>query len=169
MKYFNTCSNLLGFTHTAATRRALALLSGSLLIGSLSSVQAGGLFLYEVSTTETAMAGAGWAARAQDPTTVFTNPAGMSRLKGTQLQFSATPMYLDADFDSDSGENTDFSSWLPFGSFYATHELNDQWTLGLGMGGNFGLALDYGSQWDGRYYVNHVKLQSISFQPTVSY
>jgi long-chain fatty acid transport protein len=167
MKYLKSYSSMLG--QTAFARHALTFLGGSLFIGGLSSVHAGGLYLYEVSTTETAMAGAGWAARAQDATTAFTNPAGMSRLSGTQIQATIAPMYLNGSFDSDTGQNTDFSNWLPNGSFFATHEINDQWSVGFAMSGYFGLALDYGSQWDGRYYVDDVKLQSMNFQPTVSY
>ena len=47
---------------------------------------AGGLFLTEFGTEDVALAGAGWAARAQDASTLFKNPAGMSRLQGNQFQ-----------------------------------------------------------------------------------
>ena len=45
---------------------------------------AGGLYLYELGTPEVGAAAAGWAARAQDAGTVFTNPAGMTRLKKSE-------------------------------------------------------------------------------------
>lgn len=38
------------------------------------------LYFYEVGTEDTALAGAGQAARAQDASTLLTNPAGMTRL-----------------------------------------------------------------------------------------
>ena len=41
-----------------------------------SSVQAGGLYLYELGNPEVGLAGAGWSARAQDAATVFTNHSG---------------------------------------------------------------------------------------------
>ena len=41
---------------------------------------AGGLLLYEVGTADVGLASAGYSARAQDASTVFTNPAGMTRL-----------------------------------------------------------------------------------------
>jgi long-chain fatty acid transport protein len=44
--------------------------------------EAGGLFLTEFGTEDVALASAGWAARAQDASTLFKNPAGMSRLEG---------------------------------------------------------------------------------------
>ena len=47
--------------------------------------RAGGLFLTEFGTEDEALAGAGWAARAQDASTLFKNPAGMSRLRRQPL------------------------------------------------------------------------------------
>ena len=40
----------------------------------------GGLFVTEFGTNDVGLPSAGWAARAQDPTTLFGNPAGMSLL-----------------------------------------------------------------------------------------
>ena len=139
------------------------------LLCSTASLSAGGLYLYEISTTETSMAGAGWAARAQDPTTAITNPAGMTRLDGTQIQFTAQPLAIDSSFSSDRGGGSDLNSVLPGGSFFATHQLNDQWSVGFSMAGFFGLGLDYDTGWEGRYYLNEVTLQSVGLQPTVAY
>ncbi|MCZ7565768.1 MAG: outer membrane protein transport protein [Burkholderiales bacterium] len=50
--------------------------------------RAGGLIAYEVGTADVGLASAGYNVRAQDPSTVFTNPAGMTRLDGTQLLVS---------------------------------------------------------------------------------
>jgi long-chain fatty acid transport protein len=132
-------------------------------------MHAGGVYLYELSTTETSMAGAGWSARAQDPTTVVTNPAGMSRLEGTQFQVTAQPLAIDTSFSSDQGGGSDLDSVLPGGSFFTTHKLNEQWTVGFSMAGFFGLGLDYDTGWEGRYYVDEITLQSVGFQPTVAY
>ena len=41
------------------------------------------------------LASAGYTARAQDASTVFTNPAGMTRLDGTQLSLGAQLLYAD--------------------------------------------------------------------------
>ena len=53
------------------------MLAAALVAG---SAQAGGLLLYEFGTAEPGLAAAGYAARAQDASTAFTNPAGMTRL-----------------------------------------------------------------------------------------
>ena len=93
------------------------------------SLHAGGLYLYEVSTTETALAGAGWAARAQDPTTIFTNPAGMTELEGRNLQSTLQPLY-PFEFEDNNGGTTDAKSWIPTGGLAYTQQLNDKWTVG---------------------------------------
>ena len=57
--------------------------------------EAGGLFVTEFGTEDVALAGAGWAARAQDASTLFKNPAGMSRLEGNQFQGGLQALYFD--------------------------------------------------------------------------
>ena len=56
---------------------------GALLAAGLA--QAGGLFLYEVGPSDVGYAAAGNAARAEEPSTLLFNPAGMTRLPGTQV------------------------------------------------------------------------------------
>ena len=51
------------------------------VVGSMAASHAshaGGLILYEFPTAEVELAAAGYAARAQDASTAFTNPAGMA-------------------------------------------------------------------------------------------
>ena len=141
----------------------------ALATASCTAIHAGGLYLTEVSTTETSLAGAGFAARAQDATTVLTNPGGMTKLEGTQIQLTAQTLFIDSDFKSDKGGSSDLDSWLPGGSFMVSHKVNEDWSVGFSMAGYFGLGVDYDSGWDGRYYVDEITLQSVSFQPTVAY
>ena len=61
----------------------------SLILLPTSPTEAGGLSLYEIATADVGLASAGWAARAQDPSTLFKNPAGMSLLEGNQFQGGA--------------------------------------------------------------------------------
>jgi long-chain fatty acid transport protein len=71
------------------TSATVALLLGAAPVG------AGGLSLFEVGTADVGLASAGYTARAQDASTVFTNPAGMTRLDGTQLSLGAQLLYAD--------------------------------------------------------------------------
>jgi long-chain fatty acid transport protein len=139
-----------------------------------SSAHAGGLYLYELGNPEVGLAGAGWSARAQDAATVFTNPAGMTRLQKSELLVGAQPLYLHVDFSPDSktttsGKDGDASTWLPAGGMYFVHNLNPRLKIGASTVGYFGLGLDYEDDWVGRYYVQEVKLQALGVQPAVAY
>ena len=59
---------------------------------------AGGLIAYEVGTADVGLASAGYNARAQDASTVFTNPAGMTRLEGTQFLGSGQALWGNTNF-----------------------------------------------------------------------
>jgi len=147
-----------------------------ILLGALiaSSVHAGGLYLYELGTPDVGAAGAGWAARAQDAATVFTNPAGMTRLNKSELLVGIQPLYLQAEFSPDSNTTTsgpdgDASTWLPAGGLYYVHNLMPKLKIGLSTVGYFGLGLEYENDWVGRYYIQEIKLQALGIQPALAY
>ncbi|MGH7725255.1 MAG: OmpP1/FadL family transporter [Candidatus Eiseniibacteriota bacterium] len=136
---------------------------------------AGGASLYEIGTPDLGLAAAGYAARAQDPGTVFTNPAGMTRLDGSQLQVGLQALYGDVAFTPNS--NTTVSGpdggnpvgFFPGGSAFFVHRASPRFAYGVGTFGNFGLGLDYEDDWAGRYYVQDATMLGISFMPAVAY
>jgi long-chain fatty acid transport protein len=144
---------------------------------------AGGLYLYEIGSPDVGLAAAGYAARAQDAATVFTNPAGMTRLQQPSLMAGVMPMYTYIDFSADgntshearllpgggSADDGDSNEWLPAGGLFYVHPVNDKLALGLALTGNFGLALDYQDDWVGRYYVQEATLQAAGIQPAVAF
>ena len=149
-----------------------------LLVGMLllpQAAQAGGLFLTEIGTPDVGLAGAGWAARAQDASTLFKNPAGMSLLEGAQFQGGAQLLYGNIGFTS-NGNSTPSGGGggnpidvFPGASGFYVQPLGDDWRVGLGLFSNFGSALKYTGEWVGRYYVKDVLLAGVSFMPTASY
>src|SRR5471032_1482466 len=64
---------------------------------------AGGIMLYEIGTDNVGLANAGAAARAQGPSTIASNPAGLSYLQGTQITAGAQILYGKVKFDTDLG------------------------------------------------------------------
>ena len=144
---------------------------------------AGGLYLYEVGSPDVGLAGAGYAARADDAATAFTNPAGMTRIDQPSLMMGAQPMYLHFDFNPDgntsavastlpgggAADDGDASGWMPAGGLYYVHPVNDRLRLGISMNGYFGLSLDYEDDWVGRYYVRDETLQAAAIQPAVAW
>jgi len=137
-------------------------------------VQAGGLFLSEFGTEDVALAGAGWAARAQDASTLFKNPAGMSRLEGNQFQGGLQALYFQGSFSPEvaqfgGGGGGNPVGVLPAASGFYVHSLGKDFKVGLGMLQNFGLALGYDDGWAGRYYVKQTALVGVTFAPVASY
>ncbi|MBV6821770.1 OmpP1/FadL family transporter [Pseudomonas sp. PD9R] len=136
---------------------------------------AGGIMLYEIGTDNAGLANAGAAARAQGPSTIASNPAGMSYLPGTQITAGLQVLYGDLSFDRDSGTNVPGSGSgnaldpIPGGSFFITHQLDDHWSVGFGQYGDFGLAVNYDNDWSGRYFAQNSSLLGLSMVPSVAY
>lgn len=155
--------------------RTVALPTVTLLALCCQQAWAGGIMLYEIGTDNVGLANAGAAARAQGPSTIAYNPAGMSYLPGTQITGGLQALYGDVSFDRDSGTNTPGSGSgnaldpIPGGSFFVTHELDDQWSVGFGTYGDFGLAINYDNDWSGRYFVQNASIVGLSMVPSVSY
>ena len=83
---------------------ALTLIGSALACGAVlpQSSQAGGIQLYEIATPDVGLASAGYAARAQDASTLFKNPAGMSLLPASQFQAGAQLTYGNVEFSPDA-------------------------------------------------------------------
>lgn len=141
------------------------------------SLMAGGLSLYEIATPDVGLASAGYSARAQDPSTLLKNPAGMSRLQGSQAQGGLQLLYGDVQFTPNSDTSVRLGTddggnaigLLPGASFFYVHELGEKWRVGFGTFSNFGLAAEYDDDWVGRYYVQKSTLLGMSLMPSLSY
>lgn len=141
---------------------------------------AGGITLYEVGSADVGLASAGYGARAQDASTVLTNPAGMTRLDGTQVLAAGQLLWGDVKFSVGSGTSPALGSdeggytvgqngWFPGGGAFATYSASPDLKLGIALTGNFGMPLNYDDGWVGRYYVQKATLLGVSVLPTVAY
>jgi long-chain fatty acid transport protein len=141
---------------------------------------AGGISLYEVGTADVGLASAGYGARAQDASTVLTNPAGMTRLDGTQVLASAQLMWANTRFSIDSdtsptlgngdgGYTIGQNGWFPGGGAFTSYSVSPDLKLGFALTGNFGMPLNYDDGWVGRYYIQKATMLGLSLLPTVAY
>ena len=154
----------------------LILITGGILFGICPGfAYAGGLYIYETGNpTDTGYAGAGLAARANDAGTVFTNPAGMTRFQESTYLAGITPLYLHAPFNPDenttvSGSDGDTNEFFAGGSFAYIRPMGDRLRLGVSFQNFFGLALNWGDNWVGRYEATKVALIAPQLQPTAAY
>lgn len=151
-----------------------SMMIGLIMLGLPIHIYAGGIILYEISSADTRLASAGWSARAEDPSTLFTNPAGMTRLCGKQVELGAQAIFAHVHFDPNSGTTVKGSEgradiWLPSGSFFYIHPCNEKLTVGVGSLGYFGADLVYNHHWVGRYYTQKTLLEGLSFVPAAAY
>lgn len=148
--------------------------AGGLLFASLQA-EAGGIMIYEAGHEGTGLANAGSTVMASDPSILMTNPAGISQLAGTQINFNAQLILGDVSFSRDNAntfggnEGGNALKYLPGSSFFISHQLDERSSIGFGMYGNFGLALDYDDDWAGRYFAQESAIIGVSFQPTYAY
>ena len=132
-----------------------------------------------VSSQATANASA---AEAADPSTLFYNPAGLTKLEGTQATININLVapkvkYSGASAEYPGGSSVQGStsgsiepnSVLVAPHMYASHQLNDNVALGLGIYVPFGSGTEYQRDSVLRYNLNELGLQSIAIQPTVAY
>jgi len=144
------------------------------------SAHAGGLIAYEIGTADVGLASAGYNVRAQDASTVFTNPAGMTRLAGTQFLAAGQVLWSNTEFSSDSGTSPllgdvdggrvlGSDGWLPGGGGFLSYSVSPKLKFGFALAGNFGAPLKYDNDWVGRYYVQETTLLGVSFLPSLAY
>lgn len=137
-----------------------------------------GIALYEIGTADLGLAGAGYAARAQDASTLYTNPAGMSRLTeaqftgGVQLLYGSVEFSVDRDRTSpllrNDGDGGNAIGVLPGASAFFVQPINERVAVGLGTFSYFGLMQGYDDGWAGRYYIQEGALLGMTLMPSVS-
>jgi len=166
-----------GHTELHASRRSWAGVFATAAWLFAPAASAGGLFLYEIGTADVGLASAGYTARAQDASTAFTNPAGMTRLEGTQTTLAAQVLYGDLGFSIGQGTSPGLGDrdggnpvgWFPGGGAFLSYSVSPDLKLGFAATGNFGLSMSYSADWAGRYYVQEPTLVGLSMVPSVAY
>ena len=145
------------------------------------TAQAAGFALAEQSASGLGNAFAGMAARADDPSTQYYNPATMVFMKkGTQLtvvgNVIAPRMTLDSasanaplvgSVSGNGGGNAGVVAIIP--NFYIKTDLNDSVAFGVGVTTPFGLSTKYNDGWMGRYIALESKVETINVNPAAAW
>lgn len=151
------------------------------------SVEAAG---YRFGTQSAAAEGTANAngAEAADASTLFANPAGITRL-APGWNFSGVLDYLDAKArftDAGStislpgsglaarpistvGDTVDFTKPVVVPHAYLSYKASDTLAYGLGVFVPWGTKLNYRPDWGGRYNLQKVELQSLSINPNIAF
>lgn len=166
----------------AATAASLLLLSAQTL--------AAGFAIIENSASGMGNAYAGGAASAEDASTVWFNPAGMTRLDNEMLaaghiimpdaSFTDTGSTVSTSLNAIDGSysqldptNTDRTAdggknaLVP--NFYWVKEIQKDLKVGFGVNVPFGLGTDYDDDWVGRYHAVKSDVMSLNLNPSIAY
>lgn len=131
-----------------------------------------GFALTEWSSRGLSLAG-GMVGRADDPSAIAYNAAGITQLPGTHVMggFAAIAPMGTIDLDLADGSHTSTTTkphiWAAPHA-YITHQLNDRFWLGLGLFSRFGLGNEFADNWTGRYNLTNINFQTFSLVPTVA-
>lgn len=146
--------------------------AGALLAMS-GSAAASGFALIEQSASGLGNAYAGGAAVAEDASTVFFNPAGMSRLSGKQLVFAGHVIKPSAKFSGTGASGTDMGGDAGGPTFvpnaYFAMEMRPDLKVGVGVNAPFGLQTEYDAAWVGRYHAIKSKIETVNINPAIAY
>jgi len=126
-----------------------------------------GFALYEGSARGNALGGT-LVGRADDPSALFYNPAGMTQLEGIQMMAGLTVIIPSTDVKFlGASYGTKDNVWLA-PHFYATYQFSDRLWFGVGLFSPFGLGTEFDSDWPGRFSNYNAVIQTLNFNPNVA-
>lgn len=156
----------------------LPLLVALEILGTTASALASGFAILEQSVRGLGNAFSGSAA-AEDASTIFFNPAGLTRLSGNSaigagfyifpsalFQNSGSTIVTGASLTGGNGGDGGANVFVP--NLYTAWDISDRIKLGLGINSPFGLKTEYDDDWVGRYYAVNSELLTININPTLA-
>ncbi|WP_027467501.1 OmpP1/FadL family transporter [Deefgea rivuli] len=158
---------------------SLKVIGASGLLLSSASVLASGYHFGTQSASNQGVANSG-AAEVMDASTIFYNPAGMSRLEGTQVSGVLNVIMPDGEYSNiksttatgktiTGGNGGNFGATTAVPHMYGTYQINEKTTVGLGLFVPFGSHTDYENDWVGRYQTLESEIKTINLNPSISY
>lgn len=139
------------------------------------SAQGAGFAIIEQSVSGLGSAFAGAAASAEDASTIFFNPAGMTKLKdktsvvgalhyiNPSLEFSNTASGVTGNDGGEAG----VAAVVP--NVYYVNKMDNGSYFGLGINAPFGLSTDYDEGWRGRFYALESSMQTVNINPSMAF
>lgn len=143
---------------------------------------AAGFGLAELSGSGLGNAFAGASAVSEDASNMFSNPASLTYIQGTQAVGALHLIKPNADFNNEGslratgfgvrplggdGGNAGDLAFIP--NFYFKMDVNDSVKIGLGINAPFGLKTEYNDNWLGRFQAIKSDLKTININPAIAF
>jgi long-chain fatty acid transport protein len=149
----------------------------------VSGVHAAGFQLFEQGASGLGTAYSAGAA-AEDASTVYWNPAGMTYLPGKNVSLGLNLIRPTAKFSNEGssfpnlppavgpvggGNGGDAGDLALVPNAFYSHALSDQLRIGVGLSSIYGLKTEYDDNWVGRYQAILSDLRTININPSLAY
>jgi len=154
-------------------------LAAALIVGLFSSyASAAGFQLLEENASGLATAYAGAGSVADNASTIFFNPAGMTQLKERELSVGVAAIGPSFKFTNGSsatgsfstaGNGGDAGSWTAVPNAYLSWALQPDLYFGVGLCAPFGLKTEYSTPWIGSAQANSFSIETMNLNPSVAY
>jgi long-chain fatty acid transport protein len=141
-----------------------------------------GFQLNETSASGLGTAYAGGAAVAEDSSTLWSNVAGISRIRERQVVGAIHLIKPSIKFSNENSTAPTLPAVQPLGSeggdaggmnvvpnLYFAAPLGPQWSAGLGLNSPFGLVTEYSADWMGRFQAIKSGIKTINVNPAVAW
>lgn len=157
---------------------SLKSISGAALLAASSTAGATGFQLLELNASGLGNAYAGSAAVAENASTIFFNPAGMTELKHREYSLGVTAIQPSLKFSdggssvgaltgAGNGGDAGTLSFVPNG--YLSWAYDSKLYFGIGFGVPFGLATKYDKPWLGAAHATTFEIKTFNVNPSAAY
>ncbi|MAQ71741.1 MAG: outer membrane transport family protein [Alphaproteobacteria bacterium] len=168
------------FKKALTTTALCAITAASALIISADKADAAGFYIQEQSVSALGAAFSGSTTSIDDASTIYFNPAGMTRLDGPQGNLGVNLLIPEGEL-TDTGTTTPIGTAVgddggnpydptPVPNAYIAYPwMNGKLWTGLGVSAPFGLANEYDDGYFGRYDSTETELLTVDVAPTVAF
>lgn len=157
-------------------------LPAAVLVAASGTVSAAGFQLLEQNASGIGNAYAGSAAVAENASTIYFNPAGMTQLQARELSLGVSAVRPSFKFDNEGsavlnapriptsgGDGDDAGSWAGIPNGYLSWALGKDIYAGIGLGAPFGLITDYDDDWVGRAQSRKFEIKTYNVNPSIAF
>ncbi len=158
-------------------KKSIAQLIPAAALGLASStVCASGFQLLEQNASGLGNAHAGSAAVAENASTIYFNPAGMTQLQAREFSVGLSLVRPSFKFENQgsqtgalTGSTGDAGDWAAIPNAYMSWALNKDLYLGIGLGAPFGLKTSFDDAWVGAAQSLEFEVKTYNINPSIAY
>ena len=130
----------------------------------------------EQSASGLGNAGAGSAAVAENASTIYYNPAGMTELGRGAISVGLVAVKTNFEFSNNgsitpgfTGDGGNGGNWGFVPNAYGSWQVSKDIYIGLGIGAPFGLKTEYDKPWTGSAHSNSFDIKTININPSIAW